>query len=104
MASSGERTVAIEQWEARSKPLAIADWWIDPWEKETAVINFSLFGVTLQVDEIEALQSKCKLGVKNHSNRLKEISSQLKAAIADETSATKQVIVLDTYVKWLQKG
>jgi len=44
----------------------------------------------IKVDEIEALQSKCKLGVKNHSNRLKEISSQLKAAIADETSATKQ--------------
>jgi len=44
----------------------------------------------IKVDEIEALQSKCKLGVKNHSNRLKEISSKLKAAIAEESSATRQ--------------
>ena len=41
----------------------------------------------LQVDEIEALQIKCKQKVKSQSLRLKEISSQLKLAIAKEEAA-----------------
>ena len=41
----------------------------------------------MQVDEIEALESKCKQGVKDHSKRLKEISSQLKLAISEECGA-----------------
>lgn len=38
----------------------------------------------VKVDEIEALQSKCKQRVKNHSKRLKEIGSKLKIAISEE--------------------
>ena len=70
---------------------------ISVWYTELKLAEFL---ITLQVDEIEALQSKCKLGVKNHSNRLKEISSKLKAAIAEESSATRQVIGIGTNVKW----
>jgi len=45
----------------------------------------------VKVDEIEALQSKCKQGVKNHSKRLKEVSSKLKSAIAKENSSETEL-------------
>jgi len=38
----------------------------------------------IKVDEIEALQSKCKQKVKSQEKRLKEISAQLKQAISEE--------------------
>lgn len=45
-----------------------------------------------QVDEIEALQSKCKQGVKNHSKRLKEISLKLKTAISEDAGSFTKVV------------
>lgn len=41
----------------------------------------------VKVDEIEALQSKCKQGVKNHSKRLKEIGLKLKTAISEDVGS-----------------
>lgn len=42
----------------------------------------------VKVDEIEALQSKCKQGVKNHSTRLKEVGLKLKTAISEERGSS----------------
>ena len=63
-------------------------------------VNNPHFPSLRQVDEIEALQSKCKEKVKNQSKRLKEISSRIKLAISEEQSALRATKRVSLSADW----